>query len=729
MTPMPSSSNKSRLHISGTLRKALMMTALAVVAFAVFASTLTHEFVWDDEHLILLDQRLTDDSSWTEMFQVDFFYHHDDKVKYGYYRPVVTLSYLLDSKIYGRSPAGFHMTNVLLHVACVLLVFLLGLRLFPNNEIQAAAGTLLFAVHPIHTENVAWISGRTDILAVLFILAALLLHTRARGTSRATNAIALILSCACLAGALLTKELAVAFPLLVIIWDRMVGRQGRIRCLVRSLPFVAVVGAYAAIRVVVLDVATGHIVGVSPHVWALTAAKTFWLYLGELVWPIPLAAHIENPWLLHPDWKWAAAALAGLVAIAIGVLLRRRRREGFLYLAFAASLVPMCNIIRISAPGEMGFPMAERFLYLPSVFFCLGLGFVLLRVIKTRWVGLALLAVLVIAAAVATVDRNRDWRTNQTFIASTLKSVPDSPIFNGMLAGDHLRAGRLQEAEAAYRRALSLYQDQTGNDHALFATGLSLTLVQRGQYTEALYIAAPLEEIFTENPTIAFIVGEAHRKLDNLDEAEGAFVRSLTIQSNYVPARISLALVTSSRGDHARALDMYRSILSFDSDLPIVHEAMGDMHRRMGNHKDATKEFERAIRLNPSNHVAHGALGSMAAVQQDFELAQEHLRKALEYKPDFHEATISLAMIQAELGNDEEAEQAMLSVLAADGKNKAALLNLAILYSQQGKLQTARRLLHTLIAVEPNNPRARGILERLGESGSSAQGNGSPDGL
>ncbi len=700
-------------HIPHAARRVLVPLALAVISFVVYANTIGNGFVWDDEHLILLDNRLTDDSPVHTLFTVDFFAQHDDKVKYGYYRPVVTLSYFLELTTFGRSATGFHLMNLLMHVICVLLVWSLGMRLFEGKEAWAVAGAMLFAVHPVHTESVSWISGRTDVLATLFFLAALNVHIRFKGASRARRSVTVIIACVCLMAAILSKEVALSFPIVIFIWERAVEKRKLLPSIAKSLSYVAVIVAYGLWRFLLISVD----VNASPHqpfhIWALTAAKTFWLYIGELFWPLPLMAHQINPWLTQFDWRWVASGLALVATVGIGFFLRKRRPAGFLYLAFAASLIPMANIIRISAPLDMGFPMAERFLYLPSVFFCLALGYVIIGLVRTKWIGPAIMALLLVACGAATTIRNRDWADDISFFSVTLEKAPGSSYFMGLLAGARLRRGRLEEAEEMYRQALSTYKKQTGNDQPAFAIGLALTLVHRGRYKDALNISKPLELVMTENATLAFVVGESYRKMHKLDEAEGAYVRSLSIQKDYLPSRIGLALVASSRGDHQRALQIYKTVIDIESGLPIVHEAMGEMHRRMGKIDKAIEEFEKAIEQDPSNYVAYGSLGSIAAAKKDFDRAQTHYRKALDLNPEFHEATISLAMIQAERGNLEKAEQSMASVLAKDGKNTAALLNLGILYAKLGRIGRARYMLNTLLALDPGHVRAKTVLEQI----------------
>ena len=376
----------------------------------------------------------------------------------------------------------------------------------------------------------------------------------------------------------------------------------------------------------------------------------------------------------------------------------------------------MANIIRITSPAEVGFPIAERFVYLPSVFFCLATGQLLLGIASYRRAGLAVLAVLVFLGSIATIHRNDEWQDNPTFMAATLEDAPDSIHFIGLMATIQIRMGNLDEAERLYREALSAYRGITGSDNPVFVTGLALTMVQAGKHRDALLLTEPLERVFPEAPTISYVVGEAHRKMGNIEQAEGAFVRSLATQKDYLPSRVGLAQIASDKGDHERALSLYSTILTLQSDHAIVHEAMGDLHRRMGRLDKAIAAFERALVLNPSNPNAYTALGSIAAMQRDFGHAETLYTKALEIDPGFHQAAVSLAMIQAERGNRLEAEQAMLAVLAEDQDNAAALLNLGILYAQMGHLSKARHLLTRLLTSKPSHARALAVLQRIDDA-------------
>ena len=148
--------------------RVLAIVGLTLVAISVYAPALAGGFVWDDQALIVENTSI---HSWTHVGDIlsrDFFHLHDDPQPYGYYRPVITLSYLLEYHLWGLRPFGYHATNVLLHAVSTVLVALI-LRRLRFGDGLCFTVALLFAVHPIHVENVAWIASRKDVLAFLWM--------------------------------------------------------------------------------------------------------------------------------------------------------------------------------------------------------------------------------------------------------------------------------------------------------------------------------------------------------------------------------------------------------------------------------------------------------------------------------------------------------------------------------------------------------------------------------
>jgi hypothetical protein len=383
----------------GVARLRLVLALLAVLPFA---PSLFHPFFADDS--IHLERALAlAGAPWSGLARGWILNAADAAAWWSppglavvYFRPLVMLSFLADATWWGLSAAGFHLTNLLLHAATTVLVHALAVRLLPTPRAALAAAGL-FALHPCHAEAVLWVSGRTDLLAGLGSVAAVVLyvasrrspHRRGRRLSGSLIALAL---------ALLAKESAVIVPGLLLLyeWGWPDAEPARRRLIGPALA-VAVVGAYAGLRLALLG-------GVSlpPHPFAhgpgdpdlpAHAVMAPLLYLADLVLFVPPDPVITGPW-----WRahlWLFAALAGLAVAALVSSVRRVRdvhlaRFGLGWIAL--SLLP-------AAPLSLG----ERFLYLPSVGYCLliGAGAGALAARDPRSARRQMAAVGVLAAAVA----------------------------------------------------------------------------------------------------------------------------------------------------------------------------------------------------------------------------------------------------------------------------------------------------------------------------------------
>lgn len=349
----------------------------------------------------------------------------------GVYRPLTTLSYLFNHAVLGNGerPAGYHVINLLLHWANAVLLYaaVYGLR---RDLVLSLGAAALFASHPIATEAVTNLIGRADLLAALSVLAGLLLHVRAsasRGRSRALWLAALAL---CTAAGMLCKENAIAILAVVLLYDLVCAR--------RAAP-----ASYAAIALALLAVfAVRHAVyaNLPPPVptqltdnpllgtdlWTArwTALGVIARYGGLLLWPAQLSCDYSYDQIPLAGWHDALPLLAitGVAGILLGAFRLRRSNPALAFLALfmLTALLPTSNLL-----VRIGSIMAERFLYLPSAGFaaCVALG---LFALLPRRPAAALLALLVAAAGLRTVDRNRDWHDDVSLWSSAVSASPDS---------------------------------------------------------------------------------------------------------------------------------------------------------------------------------------------------------------------------------------------------------------------------------------------------------------
>ena len=284
-----------------------------------------------------------------------------------YFRPLVTLAFAADTRLWGLSAWGFHLTNLLLHAATTLLVYGLARRLLASPA-AAFAAAALFAVHPCHAEAVLWVSGRTELLAGVAAAASVLLYASSRQETP-WRRVRLAASLAALGVALLAKESAAAIPFVLLLYEAVVPATEPLRRrLAGPLLAMGVVAAYLGVRVAVLGGAR-----LPPHPFAhrpgdadfaIHAAMAPFLYLADLVLFVPPDPAVTLPWWqAHP----ALFALLAAVAVLVFASTLRRVRERWL-LGFGLGWIALTLLP--AAPLSVG----ERFLYLPSIGYCLLVG-------------------------------------------------------------------------------------------------------------------------------------------------------------------------------------------------------------------------------------------------------------------------------------------------------------------------------------------------------------------
>lgn len=685
---------------------------LAVIAAAVlpYLNSLPNDFVWDDRPLILEDHQIRSPRHLSDIFLRDFFSHSEDQVKYGYYRPVITLSYMVDLAVWGLRPAGFRATNILFHAGCAVLVVLLARRFVGDRPAVPWIAGVLFAVHPIHTESVTWIAGRTDVIASFFFLSAFLLHVLpGRDVLRRAGALLFFLL------ALLAKEMAVVLPGVVFLYEVLLRRADLRTSIVRSVPYAICVGIYLVWRGAIAAVAYNPSGIHSSGIYVFAAAKTFWLYVWKLVWPVRLSAYIQNPGPVSLGDVSVIATL--LLTLGLGVLLARslRGREAYAFplAAFVVSFVPLMNLIRISAPFDMGFPMSERFLYLPSVFFCVALAFVLDRFVSPRGLRVGLCAALVVFWSARTVARNRDWRDEETFFHVCIEQASEAPLLRAALGSHFSAVGRHEEAIAALNEALRLNKVQTAKEGQPILNNLGVALRMAGRHQEALDVFDQLAaQAGGPSAVNAYNRGMCLLALGRPVDAVKAFEWSLQLRPNYAEALAGRAEAQAALGDFTASAESYRRAIELFPDSAELRHARGIVLKQAGRLDEAEAECRRALERKPDYAAARATLGVVLAMQGDLDGARRELSAALEADPAAHETRNALGAVLATSGDRAAARECFDAVLAARPDDVEALLGKGILLHQDGRTVEARALFERALALDPQNARARSFLKR-----------------
>ncbi|AJE02568.1 tetratricopeptide repeat protein [Geobacter pickeringii] len=573
-------------HPQGTTAAGKNITALlAALVFAVsaaaYAITLRNGFVWDDVGT------LTDGTAATvrNLWEVIVRGIGGPVEGIGYYRPLIGILNTLVRIVFGDDPRGFHLLNVAVHAAVATASFGVLLRLLAGNGpatrrdgVISCAGALLFSLHPVHAESVAWASGITDpaysffyLSAFYFYLAALGEHTRPPRRTAFS-----LVSLACFLVATLAKEPALTLPLLLMAHDGAFPERLHVRSLTEFLkrhgPYLAVAALALLLRAHAL--AGLHLGGESQHLplagdgrtldtvgYAINALPLFVKYLGTLLLPVNLSAYYEVR-LISSLAEPAAllSLLATLCFIAFSGVAWHRNRP--LFFALAAMTIPLLPALNFRATGTTAF--AERYLYLPSFGFVLALVFPAADLWRknaqsARYLAAAGAGILVAYAAI-TIPRGAVWRDNYTLWADTVRKFPNSGMVHYNLAYELKQRGELREAIAQYRTAIDL------------------------------------------SPGLA----DAHMNLGNIYAQTGfpgmaidEYRATLRIRPNYGDAFFNLGRTCFVQGKTRESIDALSRAVAITPDNPMAHNTLGMAYQQAGAPDKAREEFLAAVRLNP----------------------------------------------------------------------------------------------------------------------------------
>jgi Flp pilus assembly protein TadD len=552
-----------------------------LLAFLAYANTLGHGFVWDDP--ISVQRWLPALQSLSAIF---FPPSNIPQFPPDYYRPLQLLSYQLDRFLGDGAAWPFHLTVVLLHAVATFLVFRCGLRLFadaPAGNWAAFWSAALFAVHPIHSESVAWMAARPDVMVACFGLAAVLVQGRLGWSPWKRSSIAALLVLL----ALFSKENAAALLLLVpasAMFALVPGSEAAARrhaspvgkalpWAVLSAPFLVVAGLYLLMRAVALSGMPSTPMALPENPLAAWIAAVG-AYLRLLLFPYPQSAYISE---LPLHWTGLAMGVVLITGLSVAVWYawtKRQRPLLFGLLWMSLTLAPSLVVV-LKLPTA---PIAERYLYMPSIGFCWGLGWLIVQGLKVRRVpSIAVhagLAVLAVAALARTVTRNQVWRDNYSLWSDTAarNQVDGLPLRS--LAAAHLERGDAPGAERLFQAALQLRNDTLGK-YVIYNNLGSIALNRKDLVAAERYYERARAQQTTPDCLYNLALIALHRGTDDQLTPE-AGVRAQHLQT----AR--------------RLFDEALAASPFD---PEIHVGLGQTAQALGDNAAARRHFQRALDL------------------------------------------------------------------------------------------------------------------------------------
>lgn len=463
-----------------------------LVSLALYSPSLKHGFVWDDVEVIEKSNVSFDASNIASVVVPGV----EKNKKERYYRPVVYASMVLDNGLWDVTPFGFHLSNLFMNAASAVLFYFAALlilgELYGGCRGAAFLSALLFALHPMHVESVSWIAGRTDVLCAVFFFLALIAHILSY-----RSLLFLIVTALSFSLALMSKEVAVAFPFLVLGYDlvsrRIWWKSNILRYAVyaglllvylylrgrafANIPEMPAGGAGAASGAVgTLGIYLGH---------AKTILGAYMLYINKLVFPFDFNAFIAS---IPPGAVYVASAVVVTAALAVSSAVSVIKKENVSAFCIFWILLTLGPSAVISIFGIASTPAAERYLYIPSAGFCLLLGYWVFRAAERRRYrrGAAAFAILlVLLYAVFAYQRQAAWKDDLSLWGDTSIKSPDHPLPHSNYGLALSAAGDGEGALREYMIALSPEMNDSARGKAVTANNVGLEYLQMERYPEA----------------------------------------------------------------------------------------------------------------------------------------------------------------------------------------------------------------------------------------------------
>jgi tetratricopeptide (TPR) repeat protein len=630
----------------------LVAGAIALATLLVYLAALQNDFVgWDDGPYVVENHYIRSfDSAFFRWAFFDFYASN--------WHPLTWISHALDYAVWGLNPLGHHLTNVLLHALNTFLVVLLVMRLLEavhgspftvhNSRFALiAAGTtgVLFGLHPVHVESVAWVAERKDLLCGLFFLLSIMAYVNAvrrmgHGAEGKRLTPGAMLSALCLfILALLSKPMAVTLPvvLLILDWhplDRLRSWNALRTAVVEKLPFLAC-GFISSVLTILAQrgtIAPLEFVPVSTRL--LVAINSLMSYIGKMLWPanlIPFYPYPRNVSLLAPEYLLSLVLVTGVTA---GCILLAKRQKWWLaaWGYYTVTLIPVLGIVQVGTQA-----MADRYTYLPGLgpFLCLGLAAAWI-VDKTDTVKKGRRAVQAVAAAAAvaaiaalsllTVEQTGVWKNTMVFWNYVIEKEPDrvpQAYNNRGLALKNI--GRLHEAIEDFDRAIALNPEYT-----LAYNNRGVTFKKAGMLREAI---ADFDKAIALTPSYYKAYnnrGSAYGKIGLFDKAVEDFDKAISLNPSFYETYLNRGVMFGEAGMLDKAIESFNQAIAGDPNYADAYYNRGFTYSLLGQDALALADYDKAIGLNRNQAQAYLNRGKLLLKAGDRERGIANVQKACE---------------------------------------------------------------------------------------------------
>jgi tetratricopeptide (TPR) repeat protein len=659
---------------------------LAAMIWAVFGQTLGHEFVnYDDSQYVSENPVVQKGLTW-EGFRWALTYGG-----IGHWHPLTWLSHMLDCQLYGLNPGGHHFTNVLLHTATTILLFLI-LRRMTGFLWRSAFVAAVFAIHPLRAESVAWVAERKDVLNGLFFMLTLWAYTRYVASDKCQvtrtdphsslvthhSSLFYCLVPLFFALGLLSKNMLVTMPFVLLLLDYWpLGRLSSFtpqvfsRLVAEKIPLLVLTVASCVVTFLVPEKLTAA--DKLPFGLRLeNAVVSYVIYLWQMIHPTGLAGVYPNPENYLPFWQ-VGGAMGLLLAITGAAWALRQTHRWFVvgWLWYVGMMVPVIGVVQISY-----YAHADRYTYLPEIGLYLLLTWAAADLCagwRYRRLVVGGLATVILAALIFCARTQTSyWRNSELLWTHTLACTSDNYIAHNNLGDALPQKEKADEAIVHYQTALHIKPD-----YADACYNLGNALFQKGKVDEAIAHYQTALQINPGNAEAHNNLGYALFKTGNGDEAIVQYQKALEIKPDFAYACYNLGDALFQKGRVDEAITQYQKALQINPGIEKAHNNLGNTLLQLGRVNEAIVQYQQALQISPNYAGACYNLGTALLQKGEVDQAIPHFRKALQIKPDFAEAHTNLDIALRQQRKVDEALARYQQALQIRPDSVEALNNLA----------------------------------------------------
>ncbi|MDD4287301.1 MAG: tetratricopeptide repeat protein [Candidatus Peribacteraceae bacterium] len=630
-TPLPSRS--TRWWIIG---------AFFFLTFLVYGSSLTNAFVrWDDGLLIYENPAIR---SITPQSLKTIFTTYDPEL----YIPLTFLSYQLDYLVGESNATIYHIQNLLWHTLNALLVAWLLQKLTKRGWL-ALFGGLLFALHPLHTEAVAWASARKDVLSTFFFLGSLITYLSYRRDQKHS---AYVLSLAAFLFGLLAKVTVITLPVILLLFDVRERRTWDRKMLFEKLPYFALSVLFG---VIAFFGKTGVLASSSLSEKILMAPKSAIFYLEKLFIPIHLSVlypFVDEVTLAHPGILVPFLLFFALILIALISL--KWTRDVFFGIAFF--LITVSPTLLNFAKGDFFYFASDRYAYVPSI----GIFFLVILALgrfcheRLKPICIVVACVLLAALGVLATFQSHTWKNSEALFTQALAISPDAYVARVNLGNVQRYRGDEEQAIASYRTALIVIREKgrtgPGLNRAESKTLSNLASAQReqGNFAEA---RSSYEEALRLNPQNVYALlglGVVAGQQGNTVLSEQYYRQAILAAPDFAPAQLNLGALLVGLNRLEEGVAAYRTALNLNPFFPQAHYNLGVALTKLDRVDEAEPVYREAIRLQPKYTAARINLGILLYNSHAIDDATAQFEAILAYDPGNAQARSALQQIRGQ---------------------------------------------------------------------------------